>query len=159
VAATTVDSSKPSCVPTTAIVDTGPLAAWFRRNDPFHALVDRFFRSFEGALLTTWPVVVEVTHLLRPEAQLKFLAWVRKGGVETVAIEVAHLEPIERLIAKYSDQPMDFADASLVLLAEQTGLGDIVTFDRKEFEIYRFRVNRRFNHLLPGSRQRPRRST
>ncbi len=140
-------------MPGTAIVDTGPLAAWFRRNDPFHAPIDRFFRSFDGELATTWPVLVEVTHLLRPEAQLQFLAWVRKGGVKVANIGPADLEPIERLIAKYRDQPMDFADASLVLLADQTGMGDIVTFDRKQFEVYRFRGKRRFNQILPATRR------
>ncbi len=141
-------------MPGTALVDTGPLAAWFRRNDPYHGLVDRFFRGFDGVLVTTWPVIVEVTHLLRPEAQLQFLAWVRKGGVEAAAIETAYLEPIERLIAKYRDPPMDFADASLVLLAERTGLSDIVTFDRKQFEVYRFRGKGRFNQLLPALTRR-----
>lgn len=145
-------------MPGTAIVDTGPLAAWFRRNDPFHALVDGFFRGFDGVLVTTWPVIVEVTHLLRPEAQLQFLAWVRKGGVEAAAIASADLEPIERLIAKYRDQPMDFADASLVLLAERSGVSEIVTFDRKQFEVYRFRGKRRFDQLLPAAARRRRRA-
>jgi predicted nucleic acid-binding protein len=144
-------------VPATAIADTGPLAAWFRRNDPFHASADRFFRGFDGALISTWPVVVEVTHLLLPAAQLQFLAWVRKGGVELAAIEPADLEPIERLTAKYRDQPMDFADATLVLLAERTGVADIVTFDRKQFEVYRFRGTRRFNPLLGATTARSRR--
>lgn len=143
-------------MPGTAIVDTGPLAAWFRRNDPFHALVDRFFRGFDGGLITTWPVIVEVTHLLRPEGQLQFLAWVRKGGVEAAAIEPPDLEPIERLIAKYRDQPMDFADASLVLLADRTGLSKIVTLDRKQFDVYRFRGRRRFDQVLPAPARRPR---
>jgi predicted nucleic acid-binding protein len=144
-------------VPGAAIADTGPLAAWFRRNDPFHAAADRFFRAFDGALLSTWPVVVEVTHLLLPAAQLQFLAWVREGGIELASIEPADLEPIERLTAKYRDQPMDFADATLVLLAERTGVADIVTFDRKQFEVYRFRGSRRFNQLLGAATVRSRR--
>lgn len=144
-------------MPGTAIVDTGPLAAWFRVNDPFHEVADRFFRGFDGGLVTTWPVVVEVTHLLRPEAQLLFLAWVRKSGIEVTAVEAADLEPIERLIAKYRDQPMDFADATLVLLADRTGINDVVTLDRRQFDVYRFRGNRRFNHLLPAITRRSRR--
>lgn len=144
-------------MPGTAIVDTGPLAAWFRANDPFHGVTDRFFRGFDGVLVTTWAVVVEVTHLLRPEAQLLFLAWVRKGGLEVVDMGAADLEPIERLIAKYRDQPMDFADATLVLLADRTGVSDIITLDRRQFDIYRFRGNRRFSHLLPATSRRYRR--
>ncbi|MBI3371293.1 MAG: PIN domain-containing protein [Betaproteobacteria bacterium] len=142
-------------MPGAAIVDTGPLAAWFRGNDPYHGVADRFFRGFDGELLATWPVVVEVTHLLRTEAQLPFLAWVRKGGLALGDMDAEDLEQIERLIAKYRDQPMDFADATLVLLAERTGVGDIITLDRKQFEVYRFRGNRRFTNLMPSSRRRP----
>lgn len=141
-----------------ALVDTGPLAAWFRGNDPFHDAADHLFRGFDGELIATWPVVVEVTHLLRPEAQLLFIAWVRKGGLELADIGAADLEQLERLIAKYRDQPMDFADATLVLLAERTGVGDIITLDRKQFDVYRFRGNRRFNHLMPAIGRRTRRS-
>lgn len=139
-----------------AIVDTGPLAAWFRGNDPYHSLADCFFRGFDGELLATWPVVVEVTHLLRPEAQLPFLAWVRKGGLVLGNTATEDLERIERLIAKYRDLPMDFADATLVLLAERTGVGDIITLDRKQFEVYRFRGNRQFTNLMPPFRRRRR---
>lgn len=145
-------------MPGPALVDTGPLAAWFRGNDPFHDAADRFFRGFDGELITTWPVVVEATHLLRPEAQLLFLAWVRKGGVALADIGAEDLERLERLIAKYRDQPMDFADATLVLLAERTGVGDIITLDRKQFDVYRFGGNRRFNHLMPATGRRTRRS-
>lgn len=144
-------------MPATAIADAGPLAAWFRLNDPFHPTADRFFRGFDGALISTWAVVVEVTHLLLPAAQLQFLAWVRKGGVELAPIAPADLAPIERLTARYRDQPMDFADATLVLLAERTGLGDIATFDRKQFDVYRFRGNRRFTQLLGTATARSRR--
>mgnify|MGYP001578929261 CR=1 FL=1 len=145
-------------MPGAAIVDTGPLAAWFRGNDPYHTVADRLFREFDGELLATWPVVVEVTHLLRPEARLPFLAWVRKGGLALGDMDAEDLEQIERLIAKYRDQPMDFADATLVLLAERTGVGDIITLDRKQFEVYRFRGNRRFTNLMPASRRRPHRA-
>jgi len=42
---------------------------------------------------------------------------------------------------KYADRPMDFADASLVWVAEQTGVLEILTTDR-DFEIYRTRTLR-----------------
>ena len=38
---------------------------------------------------------------------------------------------------KYADLPMDFADATIVCLAEETGIQNVVTFDRKDFTIYR----------------------
>ena len=51
------------------------------------------------------------------------------------------LARIGELIRKYLDRPMDFADASLVWVAEQTGVLEILTTDR-DFEIYRTRALR-----------------
>jgi hypothetical protein len=48
---------------------------------------------------------------------------------------------------RYADIPMDFADATLVLAAETTGIADVLTLDVRGFSAYRFRSNRRF-HLL-----------
>ncbi|HLH72180.1 MAG TPA: PIN domain-containing protein [Chloroflexota bacterium] len=42
-----------------------------------------------------------------------------------------------RLIAKYSNLPMDLADATLVALAEARGLKRVFTLDR-HFAVYRF---------------------
>lgn len=40
---------------------------------------------------------------------------------------------------QYSDLPMDLADASLVLLAEEIGHGRIVSTDRRDFHTYRWK--------------------
>lgn len=137
-----------------ALADTGPLAAWFNADDPDHAIAKAFFQSYRGVLLSTWPVITEVTHLLRPAAQVKFLAWVRAGGARIEDLAPPGLEGIERLIAKYADLPMDFADASLVWLAETAGVGEVVTFDTRGFESYRYLGRRRFVNLLPDPRAR-----
>ncbi len=38
---------------------------------------------------------------------------------------------------KYRDLPMDLADASLIWVAQQTGVLDILTIDRRDFSVYR----------------------
>jgi len=43
---------------------------------------------------------------------------------------------------------MDFADATLVLLADELGAGDILTLDERAFRTYRFRGSRRFNLMI-----------
>jgi len=58
------------------------------------------------------------------------------------------LHAAARLMQKYNDIPMDFADATLVLLADETGMGDILTLDERGFRAYRFRGTRRFNLVL-----------
>lgn len=130
------------------LADTGPLVALFDPNDRHYPLALAFFQSHEGALLTTLAVVTEVTHLLAVRRQVAFLAWLRGGGALIEPIGVDDLAAIERLTGKYADHPMDFADSTLVVVAERTGIGDIVTLDRG-FESFRFRGRRRFNNLMP----------
>jgi hypothetical protein len=43
------------------------------------------------------------------------------------------------VMAKYTDTSMDFADATLLLLAEHVPIGDILTFGRRGFSAYRTR--------------------
>ena len=53
---------------------------------------------------------------------------------------------------KYADLPMDFADATLVCLAQESGILNIVTLDHKDFSIYRTIGNQVFT-ILPGDEQ------
>jgi predicted nucleic acid-binding protein len=43
---------------------------------------------------------------------------------------------------------MDIADASLVAVAERTGINEILTVDRADFDVYRMSKGRRFVQLL-----------
>ena len=130
------------------LADTGPLAALFDPTDPHYPVALTFFQSHEGPSLSTLAVVTELTHLLAVRRQVAFLAWLRGGGASIEPIGVDDLAAIEGWTSKYRDQPMDFADATLVLVAERTGIGDIVTLDRG-FEAFRFRGRRRFKNLMP----------
>jgi len=60
---------------------------------------------------------------------------------------VEGLPRISELLTKYADRPMDFADASLVWAAEQTGAREILTTDQ-DFDIYRTRTQHRFERVL-----------
>jgi len=51
-------------------------------------------------------------------------------------------------MSKYADPPCDYADASLVWLAEETGVLQIATIDDGDFSVYRVRGRRRFKILL-----------
>ena len=53
-----------------------------------------------------------------------------------------------RLMTKYADPPMDFPDATLVWIAEQTGTDSVLTLDRRGFSSFRFGKSRRFKLLL-----------
>ena len=51
-------------------------------------------------------------------------------------------------MARYASLPMDLADASLVLLAEELGHGRILTTDARDFGAYRFKSQQPFQNLL-----------
>ena len=49
---------------------------------------------------------------------------------------------------KYPDTPMDFADATLVLLSEALECREIFTLDRRGFSAYRTRAGEPFRLVL-----------
>jgi predicted nucleic acid-binding protein len=45
---------------------------------------------------------------------------------------------------RYADRPMDFADATLVHVAEREALSTVFTVDHDDFETYRIGARKRF---------------
>jgi uncharacterized protein len=70
----------------------------------------------------------------------------RTRSITVLPIEDGDLPDLERLMLKYADRPMDFADATLVQLAEREGLTTILTVDR-DFEVYRIGGRKAFRVL------------
>ena len=65
-----------------------------------------------------------------------------------VPASLSSLTRAKRLMEKYPNLPMDYADATLVCLAEDLSVPEIVTFYKRDFGIYRLPSGRPF-HLLP----------
>jgi len=120
------------------IVDVGPLLALFNPADRHHQACVSFLRGNEVSLVTTWPVLTEVMHLLRysVDAQLRLLSWIDRGGLAIAELEQGSIGAVAGLIGKYRDRPMDLADASVVQLAVQTGCREVLSID-SDFDIYR----------------------
>ena len=131
------------------LADTGPLVALFDPDDRDHDRVVQFVKAFSGTMGTTWTVVTEVTHLLDFSVgkQLEFLGWVERGGIAVADIETKDLPRIAGLMKKYAAAPMDFADATLVFVADRTGTQQIMTLD-DDFHIYRIRGSKAFERVL-----------
>ena len=108
--------------------------------------------GFRSRLLTTWPVLTEVCHFLTPEVALRFLRWVDSGGAATFGVPPEELGGVMRMMEKYADRPMDLADASLVWLAGQAGVREILTLDAGDFAAFRTPRGRPFRDLLAVQR-------
>jgi len=99
-------------------------------------------------LLTTWLVATEAWHLLSVPARLGFMRWIVAGGAAVFDLGTDGGPKMLALLEKYRDRPMDVADASLVVLAERSGVSEILTIDRADFDVYRFSRGRRFVQVL-----------
>ncbi|NRF68896.1 PIN domain-containing protein [Aquincola sp. S2] len=146
--------------PRRLLVDTGPLVAWIDAADGHHATVRAFMDRFEGELISTWPVLTEVCHLLPEHLVSKFVRWVGCGGMTMIDLPGSAAIVLADRMDKYADLPMDLADASLIWVAESTGVLDILTTDRRDFGIYRTERGKALRNALDakaasGLRRRP----
>ena len=131
------------------LVDSGPLIALFDVSDKYHQKTVEFIKSNRFLLITTIASITETLHLLdfNRNAQLDFIEWVSRGGVEIANIIKPDFQRIKQLTEKYSDLPMDFTDSCLVFLAEKKGIHTIATIDR-DFSIYRIKGQTAFKTIL-----------
>lgn len=128
------------------LLDTGAFVALLDKSEKNHRRCVNFFRSFKGKMLTTEPVLTETIYLLGPSvrAQKVAIEFISKGGATLVPQTTGSLSRAAVLMEKYKDIPMDFADATLVCLAEETGIHEIFTLDIRGFSAYRFREKKPF---------------
>lgn len=120
------------------LIDTGPMIALFNKSDKYHEKVIAFMKDYNGFLYTTWPVLTEVLYMLNfnIQTQLDFMRWIDTGAVSVKNLENTDISEIIKLIDKYSDIPMDLADASLVMISENENIKEIISID-SDFQIYR----------------------
>jgi predicted nucleic acid-binding protein len=118
-------------------------------DDAFHDRCVQALRRIRGPLFTVWPVITEALYLVDSlTAQERLWDVLQEERLRLLAIEIADIPGIRALMKKYSDLPMDFADAALVRVAEREGLDTVLTIDRTDFALYRLPGGKRFR-LLP----------
>lgn len=134
------------------IADTGFWLALANSVDQFHQAAVRALDRVREPLVCTWPVMTETCHLLASrlsvDAQLAFIRSADAGAFEIFALGPRHLPRMQVLMHRYRNLPMDLADASLVILAEDLGTGRILSTDQRDFGAYRWKSRKPFQNLL-----------
>jgi len=134
------------------LADTGFWLALANTADKHHERARDALRKHRGPLTTTWPVMTETCHMLATRlgtgAEIAFIRSAALGAFDVFALDTSHLPRVEALMDKYRDLPMDLADASLVVLAEESGTGDILSTDTRDFGSYRWKNRKPFKNLL-----------
>lgn len=135
-----------------ALVDTGAVVALINRLDRHHASAVDWFSRFRGLLLTTEAVITETAYVLAGSRshQRAALLWFERARAATLLqVEpVADYAAVDKIMERYSRLPCDYADATLIALAEQSGVYAIATVDQRDFSVYRARGKKRFRIVL-----------
>jgi predicted nucleic acid-binding protein len=120
------------------LIDAGPIIALFDKDDSYHEKILQFIKDKGYYFVTTTAVVTEVSHMLdfNVNVQIQFLEWIEKEGIKLYDIKQKDITEIIEMTKKYKDRPMDFADATLVIVAKRTGIKKIISID-SDFDIYR----------------------
>lgn len=135
------------------LVDTGPLVALFDPSEDAHEDCKRALAGLRRhRLVTSLAVITEATYLLgfSPRAQIAFLSFLAAGAVQIADFDAAQVARAATLMQRFADLPMDFADATLVVLAEHLQSTTVFTLDDRDFSIYR--AGRRTFRRLPAKR-------
>ena len=127
------------------LVDTGPLVALFDPRDGQHQWAAKILGTLRERLFTTVPVLTEVFHMLQPQSvgSDRVREFVMKGGVAVWFLDRPSLTRAFELMEQYADQPMDLADASVIVAAEALQTRKVFTLDKADFAAYRIRRGHR----------------
>jgi predicted nucleic acid-binding protein len=121
------------------LVDAGPLKALVDADDQHHAACVATLRSLHDSLGTVWPALTEAMYLLAglPRAQEALWDMLALGAIQLRPLDQEDVPRIRVLMRKYTDRPMDMAEAALLRVAEREGIQTIFTVDKKDFAVYR----------------------
>jgi len=135
------------------LIDAGPLIALFDSSEKRHKPMKAFLKKHPYRYVSTLAVLTEVSHMLdfNLKTQRDFYEWVMCKGVIISDINQNDMPRLVELTGKYADLPMDFADATLVITAEKTGIKEIISLD-KDFNIYRLPGKEKIRNIYTGNR-------
>jgi predicted nucleic acid-binding protein len=131
------------------LVDTGAILAILDHDDRWHSACMAAFQHLRVPLLTSEAVLTQLFHLVDRHEIERAWRFVRSGALTMGAIANDDLSSLNGLMSKYRDRPMDFADATLVHLAQREAIHLIFTIDHDDFETYRIEGRKKFR-IVPG---------
>ena len=122
----------------TVLLDTSPLVAALARNDAQHQRGLDLLTRYIGYCVTTEAVITEATHLV---SRGRVDPWVILEALLAAGVPIHGLDEHQhrtalRLMRQYADVGMDYADATLLVLAEALGIEKVLTFDQRGFSAF-----------------------
>jgi predicted nucleic acid-binding protein len=118
--------------------DTSFIIATIRADDRNHLRCRAVLATIRTPFVTTWPCITEAMHLLGSRGQETLREQIEQGLLILHVPTQQHAERACTLMRIYADSPMDFADASLVVAAEDLNITRVLTLDG---HFYAYRIN------------------
>lgn len=135
------------------IADTSGLLALFNRSEAAHEAVVSVVAEAPGPLVVSPYVLAELDYLAATRigvaAELEVLAELASGAYDLAAFDGDDLRAATAVVDRYRDQSIGLADASIVVLADRYGTRQVLTLDRRHFDVVRPLRGRRFE-VLPA---------
>ncbi len=128
------------------LLDTGAFVALVDRDEKRHDDCVTALEKWTGPVVTTEAVLTETLYLVGPQsrAQKTCLEFILRGAFHLVPASAKSLQRVSVLMERYRNVPMDFADATLVVLGEELETDWVFTLDHRGFSTYRMNRNRAF---------------
>jgi uncharacterized protein len=131
-----------------ALVDAGFLVALLSRRDANHSWAAAQASRLPPPWMTCEAVLSEASHLLGARRTGSLASLLRRGAVVCRYRFADDMEAVLKLLEKYTDVPMSFADACLVRLTETLNDPVLLTTDT-DFRIYRRHGRQMIPCVLP----------
>jgi predicted nucleic acid-binding protein len=134
---------------TSALVDAGFLVALLSGRDANHRWAAVQAQRLPPPWMTCEAVLSETSHLVGGRSTRSLAALLRRGAVVCSYRFADDMNAVLKLLEKYADVPMSFADACLVRMTETLNDPVLLTTD-SDFRIYRRHGRQIIPCLLPG---------
>ncbi|MBX3413009.1 MAG: PIN domain-containing protein [Pirellulales bacterium] len=136
---------------TRTLIDAGPLVALFNHADPRSSVCGDCLKRIRLPMYSCWPAITEAAYLLRKTSRGVFRLIESCDGhrIRLLPLDESDIPGIASILARYSDQGFDLADAALMWLAERDGIETVFTLDRRHFSVFRTSAGKPLT-LLPG---------
>ncbi|MEN8132246.1 MAG: PIN domain-containing protein [Pseudomonadota bacterium] len=135
------------------LLDTGPLVSLLNARDRHYVWAKQQFATIKPPLFTCEAVISEACHIiLRGGGNPQHVIQLAEIGFMDVSFPFSnHVPAVNKLMKKYRDLPISFADACLVRMSELRDSAVLLTLD-KDFQIYRKHGRQRISVRLPADR-------
>jgi uncharacterized protein len=134
------------------VADTSFVIAVLDRSDKYHVIARRYYEARREPIVFASVALTEVSYHLSEINEGKMLVptlrALLRSGFTITELTIEDYTRALGILEKYHDTRIDFVDACIMALAERLQLKRILTFDHRDFGIFRPTHIERFE-LLP----------